>query len=130
MYAAYTWRSYEKDGISISVWFVDGKAVYLGYKAPTAIFGTAKVEQLIEINKRGRTWSNPVQEKFLNTYTWISIFSSDGGMMKRRTEKSYSTGQSETALVVYSPDAFTPSTIADNKAQYEQYSKSGSIDGL
>jgi hypothetical protein len=118
-------RSYKRDGLSISVGFVGGKAVRIQYDAPSAILDAEKLQGLMDINTQERTWSLPVKSQV--GLEEVNYYSSDGGWIRASL---YHTSPNTTRLLVCSPEAFTPAYIEKNKAEFREHSKTGTTDGL
>lgn len=130
----YTYRGYNKDGIGISVSFVDGKAVEILYTAQTAVFSAEKVLRLIRINQQGRIWTLPVKDTLYkpSDVTTFYYYSSDGAVIEWNCYGKEALRPYVTFLKVSAPAMFPPQRVAKNKNSYQMYGKAGegSIDGL
>ena len=134
-------RIYERDGIQIVVLFAEGRAVGIKYSARNAILSKEKMEKLIGGNKRGRDWTEPVlsdrrEDAFGPTTV---LYSSDGGLIEMSIQESTlasepgSKSTKPSSLRIFSPEAFTPETVATNKALFRAppaQHRQGSMDGL
>lgn len=129
-----TSRSYSRDGIDISINFVNGRASRISYTGRRNIFTTDKAVQLLNSNTQGYRWSDAV--KIAGSLEidisggHIEWYRADGGMANLTTFRNdMGDGSVLTCLEVFSPD-IRPGMARQYQALFQKYTQQGDIRGL
>jgi DNA-directed RNA polymerase subunit RPC12/RpoP len=129
----HTSRWYTRDGIKISIHFVEGRASSIKYSGRSNIFTTDKAVQLLNSNTQGYRWSDPVKVAELAEIDisggHIEWYRADGGLAQLTTFRCVDDDSLETCLEVRAPDIY-PSTTHQNQALFQKYTQQGDIRGL